>query len=328
MKKMWRALASMLLASILAFGSCAALADASNYIDAPIANHDVTLKIYTYCADKIRNTYTDYNEVYNVQVISSITGLDFEWMLPPVGDDGTYFNTTIASGIYPDIWHTGDWSKYPGGIPGAIEDGLLLDISKLAFEKCPNFVKKYNSLDADTQRLFWSDDGYLVGFGARLQGEVIRGKVHQGYFVRGDKLAEYGMDAPVTVEEYEALLEAFKNDPTIKEPLALAGVDDNLWKKFNPFASAFGVAHGGFQRIGDENTAVAYSRTLPAYKDYLTLLNSWYNKGYFTGDFANRKIVECEKLFSAGDAGMAMFGNWKLSSMNVTGKMGNPDFVA
>lgn len=327
MKHLRKITALVLTVMLVVGGMASALADASNYIDAPIANHDVTLTIYTYSADKVRNTYTDYNEVWLVKVLSDITGLNFEWMQPPAGDDGTFFNTTLASGIYPDLWNTG-WGSYAGGIPGAIEDGILLDISKLAFEKCPNFVAKYNSLDDATKRLFWSDDGYLIGFGARLQGDVIRGVVHQGNYIREDKLKDYGLDVPMTIAQYEEVLEAFKNDPEIQEPLALPNVADNLWKNFSPFASAFGVAHGSFQRVADDSNVVQYSRAMPEYKEYLSLLNSWYKKGYFTSDFANRNNLECEELFKAGKAGLAFFGNWKLKSANKVLQMVDEDAFA
>ena len=99
-------LTSAVLALLLALSSVAALADLPNPAPnvMPIANGDVTLSIYVGMPNEARQQYVTLNDHPVVQKISEDCGLKFDFIHPPQGDDGTFFNTLIASGQYPDIF--------------------------------------------------------------------------------------------------------------------------------------------------------------------------------------------------------------------------------
>ena len=106
----------------------------------PIANGDVTLKIYTGLGGGQRQHMKDLSEHSIVKAISEETGLKFTFIHPPEGDDGTYFNTTLASGEYPDLFYTDRFNYYPGGAEGAMDDKILIDLDELIYQYAPNFL--------------------------------------------------------------------------------------------------------------------------------------------------------------------------------------------
>ena len=55
----------------------------------------------------------------------------------------------------------------------------------------------------------------------------------------------------------------------------------------------------GFQK--DENGKVSWGMIAPGFKDYLALMNKWYEKGYISKDFANQ--VNTNTMFDNSEIG-------------------------
>lgn len=294
----------------------------------PIADGDVELVIYTYIPEGAQQVYKDLSECPMVKKMEEETGLKFSFVHPPQGDDGTFFNTLIASGEYPDIFWS-NFVSYPGGPAAAMEDGILLNMNELVEQYGYNYNHFLEQFSEEKRELIAkksvTDDGTLIRLGTIIQPDYLEGRVHSGIAIRKDLLEKYNLDMPVTIAEYEAFFDACLSDG-IRTPLALAKITDNQWKTQNYFASAFGVTQTGF--FLDENGRATYSRMQPGYKEYLELLNSWYQKGYITSDFINMSQPDAQKMFQAGEAGMTVCGNWQIETLNTVGKEAEPDFYA
>ena len=65
---------------------------------------EITLTIYVELDEYAANFMQSYEEHPIVKKVEEITGLKLKFIHPPTGDDGTFFNMTIASGDYPDIF--------------------------------------------------------------------------------------------------------------------------------------------------------------------------------------------------------------------------------
>ena len=97
-----------------------------------IADGDVTLTIFCDFQNGARAYYTDLGDNPVVQWIEEDTGLNLEFIHAPAGDDGSYFQQLLASGDLPDLMFTNLFqSNYPGGVEGAIADGLLYNVTEL-----------------------------------------------------------------------------------------------------------------------------------------------------------------------------------------------------
>ena len=289
----------------------------------PITKEDVTLKFYTFVHPEHLQFYKDLSEHPVVQIMEDQTGLNLEFVHPPQGDNGSFFTTMIASGDYPDIIAGNEsWNLYPGGPEAAIQDGVILDMDELILNYAPNYIKTMQTLDEKTQKRAISDNGNIVRFFTMLQPPFLSGRVHSGIFIREDLLKKYGLEMPYTIDDYTNVYQTFK-DNGIKIPCGFMEVGDAVWTQYSPYASAYGVT---FKDFFAKDGKVVYSRIQPEYKEFLTKMNEWYQKGFISADFPTTKKNDLEKQYSAGNVGTYMHGNWKTSAVNKVGQAANPEF--
>ena len=253
----------------------------------PITTEDITLTIYSgISANKIGYMNSlDGHPV--VQAYEEATGIKLKFIHPPQGDDGTFFTTMIASGEYPDIFRnpqTGNFKDYPGGVDGAIDDGILLDISDLVKEYGYNFWQRIDEKGGDSKlKNVLSDSGRVIGLGALFRPPVLDGKPSQGVVVRKEYMDQAGItERPRTVEELTELLRAFK-EIGVEVPMVLPKLTDASFAKTNFLSSAFGVTIRDFF-LNDEGK-VTHGYLEPGYRDFIDTLRLWMEEGLISRDF-------------------------------------------
>ena len=175
---------------------------------AKIADGDVTLTIFCDFQTAARAYYSDLGENPVVQKISEDTGLKFEFIHAPVGDDGSYFQQLLASGDLPDLMYTNLFqTTYPGGVEGAISDGVLYNVTDLVEQYAVNFKNLCEeSGDPDVQKKIRGDEGNIVKFGTTWLPPTDNNKIFNGLIVRQDWLDKYNLEAPVTLDDYTNVL--------------------------------------------------------------------------------------------------------------------------
>lgn len=242
-----------------------------------IADGDVTLTIFCDFQTAARAYYSDLGENPVVQKISEDTGLKFEFIHAPVGDDGSYFQQLLASGDLPDLMYTNLFqTTYPGGVEGAISDGVLYNVTDLVEQYAVNFKNLCEeSGDPDVQKKIRGDEGNIVKFGTTWLPPTDNNKIFNGLIVRQDWLDKYNLEAPVTLDDYTNVLRTFKENG-VQIPLALCEFNQAQFSANNPIASAFDVSIKEFDLDDDGN--VHYSRTQDGYKEFLKVLKQWLRK--------------------------------------------------
>jgi len=120
---------------------------------------------------------------------------------------------------------------------------------------------------------------------------------------RADWLADVGMDAPVTIPQWEAYLKAIKDKENVKIPLSLGGSSDansdgleELWM------GAYGILSRFY--TDPASGKVAYGPMQSGFKDYLTLMNRWYGLGLISQDFPSIKASQHLNMFTSGNTGV------------------------
>lgn len=291
-----------------------------------IADGDVTLTIFCGMPSAARAYYKDLNDHPVVQKISEETGLKFEFVHPPQNDDGSFFQQLLASGELPDLFHTSMFqTNYPGGIEGAIEDRVLKNVD----EEIGQFATNFNtwiaeSDDPDIQKKIRSDAGTIIKFGSIWLPEFNDKKIHNGFIVRQDWLDKYGLEMPVTLDDYTNVLQTFK-DHGVQVPLSIPAFSDSQFDANNPIASAFGVSFDNFDL--DENGKVVYSRTNKSYKEFLEFMKGWAEKGFIDRDFISRTGDDARKLFYNGTAGMTFSHSFNVKEALTAGKAIDENFA-
>lgn len=327
--KKWLKLTCVTMAMLLGMSSAMALADSMPTPEPnvmPIANGDITLSIYVGMPNEARQQYTTLADHPVVKEIAAQTGLVFDFVHPPQGDDGTFFNTTLASGQYPDIF-SASFVNYPGGPEGAMDDGVLINMDELINQYAPNFWDIVRSRGDAFNQEIRGDGGAIIKFGTIWLPEFVNDRAQTGFMVRKDWMTEWGLEAPTTLDEFTELLRTFK-DKGVEVPLALSNfldTTDNVnFSNYNIIASAFGVAFKDFTL--DENGKVVYTRIDPAYKEFLAYMKSLVDEGLVDRDFITRKSGDALKLFYNGRAGMTYFHSSNYRDAMAAGATVDPEF--
>ena len=207
-------------------------------------------------------------------------------------------NTMMASGDLPDVMIVPKEMFYV-----LAENGVLKDLSET-----------FNSYDGErwmTLRNSYGDEVWNAGM---YEGELLGiPKVENFYnssavlWVRQDWLDKVGMTIPTTLDELEAVAQAFIDnklggDATIGIGLGKTGEWDS---DFSSIMAAFGVQ---LQTWVEKDDKYVYSNTLEENKAGLLRLQEMYKKGLFKADFSVSDLLSEE--IANGTCGMYFAPGW------------------
>ncbi|MCR2806227.1 extracellular solute-binding protein [Paenibacillus sp. SCIV0701] len=222
-------------------------------------------------------TMTNLGESKMYQELERITGTKVEW-LHPSGDGAQIeeqFNLMLASKKLPDVIER-NWFSVSRGPDDAINSGTILRLNELIDKHAPN-LKRYLDENPEVKKMVMTDEGNIYSF------PFIRGheklNVFFGPIIRKDWLDKAGLEVPTTIEEWEAALIKFK-EMNNGEPPFMQTISD--LKIGHAFIGAYGIPLEFYVEDGQ----VKYGSMQPQYKDYLTLMNRWYEMGLLDPEFA------------------------------------------
>ena len=160
------------------------------------------------------------------------TGIHVEFQGMSTSASNEQFNVMVASGSYPDLIGWG--LNFANGDDAEVEEDVILDLTEDIAQYAPNY---YNLLSTDDELLKTavSSSGYITAFYGLTTED---GLAKEGLAIRTDELEKLGLEKPYTIDEFENVLAAFKDDG-LKQPLMMlapGAIQDN-W-----LAGAFDVA--------------------------------------------------------------------------------------
>lgn len=258
---------------------------------------------------------SDYNELACFQIMEEATNVHLNFEHPAVGQEKERFNLMVVSGELPDMVEY-DWSKYPGGMQKAAQDGLIVRLNEAIEQYAPN-LQKFIDEHPDIARQFTADDGSIYCIPAvAADGRDYVG----GFMVRQDWLEELGLEAPETMDDWTEMLRAFKEKKGTTAAFTAEG-GTFLSATANVFAGAYGVSNGWYR----DGETVKYGPIEPGYKDYLQQMNAWYKEGLLDPDFAanDRKAVDTRVL---NDQSGALYGLQQGHMMRYLSAKADTDF--
>ncbi len=277
-------------------------------IELPLSEETTVFTYFYQTAPFIAPYIDDYNELNYYKGLEEATNVRFEFDVYTMNAADS-FQIMVASGEYRDVI-IGVNGLYTGGAVKAIEDEVILDLSSLIDEYCPNYNKLITS-DPDLYKDILTDDGFIANFGYIYDEPK---KANSGVTIRGDWLEELGLDVPETYDEYFDVLVAFKTEYGCKEPLYMSplGVCNN-----NALLAGYklaGLTGGGFATGGTgfanspfyvDDGQIHYGFAEEGFRDYLSMMNTWYEAGLFTSDFVSNPVRDIDHdVIGRGDVGM------------------------
>lgn len=247
------------------------------------------------------NYYKDLNEHQGSLLLEETTGLVIDYYSPFIGEESLTFLLQTVSQDVGDMMRMDLSREYLGGVDYAILDGFIHDVTPYLEEYAPNFMARIAEDDSYALSAY-TDTGKISKFGATITDEELRGLPSIGPMVNLSYLEEAGLDIPVTIADWEEMLSAF-HDMGIT-PFSFGGTDGYAML-YDCFASAYGVTMGNF--YFQQDGVVKFSPFEEGFYQYLSLLHSWYEKGWLeTGYFAKSHSEDTLPDFSKGKVGASV----------------------
>ena len=258
-------------------------------INYPVESNGKKLTIWCPIQPAAARHMTSYNEHEIFIEISKRTGIEVEFIHPAVGQEREQLGLLMAGDELPDIIVIR--GLYNGGSAGGVDDGAFLDMTDLMAEYAPDYYKTITS-SAEVYRLATSNDGRITEFQLIKQSAPEFDRVN----ILSSVAQQYGItEAPVTIEDYEEMFAKMAAD-------GMAGFAPAMNGRVNQFMWPYGISSGYFL---DEDGNVKFGPYTQEYKEYLTMMNDWYNKGYLYKDFvSNLSASQRMNLFLNKQVGM------------------------
>lgn len=251
---------------------------------------DGTLSYWVPLNPNAATSVGNYGETPFAKELQERTGIKIDYQHPPQGSEDEKFNLMVM-GELPDIIEYNWADAYPGGPAKAIEDNVIqeLDIQN----KAPNLYA-YLQEHPEIDKMIKTDDGKYYGF------PFIRGdrslQTSAGIIIRKDWLDDLGLAVPETIDEWEVVLKAFKEQKGAKYPLCYRTYVEG----WGAFSGAYGVA----DTLYVDGGKVKYGALESGYQDFLKTMNSWYQKGYMPSDFATMDASLIDSYMINGQSGV------------------------
>lgn len=257
----------------------------------------------------------DENEVW--QKVQENLGIKLKFIHPAAGEEKEQFNIMIAGGDLPDIICTG-WDGddlYVGGGDKYIDDGTLIRLNELIDQYAPDYKNAIETVvNQEERKEFYTDSGNICEFYAISPYEEW---AYNGLLIRKDWMEELNLDPPETIEEYEQMLVAFKEQKGAKNPMILSKSGIDTFSGY--FMTAWDIGPSFYQVDG----SVKYGPIQPEFKEYLTLMNKWYQMGLIDKDFPTRDDDAMKRMMTTGESGMIFHspdtvGSWMEGVADIT----------
>ena len=237
-------------------------------------------------------TVGHYSEMMMYQELEKRTGVHIDFIHPIAGSTGNEAFVAMVSGTsMPDMVEY-NWNGYTGGAQQALDDGIIVTLNDYLKDNAPNY---YSYLEgdkaADNNHIYklqtTTDEGNYYGFNVLNVGSI-RG--FAGLFVRADKLNEWDMEVPETVDEWTAVFAKAKADGFEKPFTCDNNVISFVSSDVHGFNTAFDVGKL-FYLEGDE---VVFAPFQDGYKEYVAQMAEWTKLGYIDTGFVTNDSAKIE----------------------------------
>ncbi len=250
-------------------------------VSLPITAEDTYYTIWMPVAPFIAEFIDDMNEEITViNEMAKRTNMHFEWTTCHADVEEEKFNLMVVAGDYSDV--IGTMHHYSTGIEGAINDEVIIDLTDLIADYCPNYWNAINR-DESTFRQLVTESGYMGVF-CQLLKEA--GTENMGNVIRQDWLDDLGMDMPSTITELHDVMKAFKDTYDAYMYVPTNGLDEYVGNALNSGTGIF--------MAKDYELVCTYDQ--PEFKEYVKVMADWYAEGILNDDFYNdTNVGECRQ---------------------------------
>lgn len=264
--------------------------------------------------------YRDQADFQNMQFYKDLeaqTGIHANLTAISGSEWTTKTNLMFASGKYPDIILRGgvDIEMY------GVDQKILIPLDEYIDEYMPTYKALLNS-DKSLQNLLCASDGNMYQTGWLMPQNI---NVGSHLFVNKQWLNNLKMEMPNTLEEFEAMLKAFRdNDPNQngqKDEIPFTGerlsdVDCTLF-----LLSFWGIPYNSSWLMIDNNNKVTSQLLNESLRPALETISKWYKEGLMDVESVAQNVDSFEAKVNSGNCGS--FWRWRMKAMGTA-----PDIIS
>ena len=245
----------------------------------------------------------NYNEMMMWQELEKRTGVHIDFIHPIEGSTGNEAFIAMMSGSErPDMIEY-VWDSYTGGPQQALEDEVVIALNDYIKDYAPNYYdymegEKGKAADYRYKLMATSEDGQYYGFNPLNVGET---RAFAGLYVRGDKLEEWGMAVPETIDEWTAVFAKAK-ESGFEKPFTCT-VGTMSFEGNEGFNTAFNVGKSLYLEDGK----VVFGPFQDGFKEYVAQMAEWNKAGYIDTGFVTNDNAKLEGNM-ANDISVASYG--------------------
>lgn len=249
-----------------------------NYVyTLPLTTEAITYSIYINFQPYLSGYISTYADQSCYKEWQARTGINLDFYESTSRDAMvTQIALMAASGdLYDILTNVGIY--YNGGFVKAISDEIILDLTELCVEYAPCYMAVVTADDIHRKAVFDDEGkmGAIYTFNDLYAAE-------NGAIIRQDWLDNLGLQTPVTISDWHNVLTAFKDSYEISDPLFLTATGQNGTN----LAGCFGTA--GLSNLYQVDGQVKSGLTDDSFKEYLMMIQDWYNEGLINNDFYSR----------------------------------------
>lgn len=256
----------------------------------PLCDEPTTLTmIMSWSPQNAGGLLEELTEIKGIQAAEELTNVTVDFTIISSESYDELFSLAISSGDIPDMLSQAARS-YPGGLLTGVEEGILANIYPYMQEHAPDYWAALNQSEATVQQATIAEETMAAMYMLREVGDATTGLV-----IRQDWLDALGLDMPQTYDDYENVLTAFKDEYGLTSAYMLhQGLQTATF-----FTGGFGTS--GFttgtntqqymQSYYQVDGTVHCSLVEDGYKEYLQLMNKWYEAGLISKDFLSMDSI-------------------------------------
>ena len=270
-------------------------------------------------ADKI----TSWSESLQYVEAAKATGITIDVTCVASSAQQEQTQLVVSSGDYPQLMTKLNMYYQVNDL---VEQEIIIDLMPYLEAYAPDYYRTIQ--DMGYGRDIITDDGV-----SPCTYYVSEGVPNTGMMIRKDLLEKAGLDTPVTYEDYDDVMAAFK-DQGVKEPFVLDGTSTGCSDVYNAGLEVqlyshpiLGSGNDGFYQVDGQ---VKFGYLEEGFVTYMTQMADWFQKGYISPDYISENENNNAETFTgkivAGDVGAVTAGRTNLDTYNTEGKAVNPDF--
>ena len=266
-------------------------------------------------------TAESWDEVGCIETAEETTNLNVDFGLVPAESIEEKVNLALASGEYPEAFYragigAGDLAKYAGQ-----ETFIALD--DLIDQYMPN-LKALLDGDESIRAGLTMPDGHIYSLPQIYDTDSV-GLLHDHkLWFRTDWADNLGMDAPITLDEYEEYLDGCVHGDAGGAGGSVIGLAaSGIHGVIASLAGTFGICNhgtdlGDFDEDPDSPGQVRFWRISDAYREMLEYLHGLYSKGLIQQDIFSTDMQKVESLASEG----LVASTWMIAPAAIVGEEG------